>query len=680
MRIMVFILFFQVFLACAADQLVPTENLKIWLVADSVESSTDSFLSTIPNKSNSRYAANQIKIEYRPLYIKNFIENRPVISLSDMRGFSFGALRATTETTVYVGYYKEVHGQDTEFQIVKFEPDDILAKNQKAGFVLGIYNGMLSFHGKPGYSAAFTEFLMYDHLLTSEQDEKIRSYLRARYNLKNDKRYLKSNTLIGADGIIDVSNTVSLANKNMICAVAWVNNERVVPKKSVDLLRSYNYGEKWSKTTIRILGSEEFTGSISPFMYLSGSDILYFFYSKSDSGRKRIAYKFSDDNGYSWSEEILLDVSESVGDISIYQSIHFNGETLFLLKDSVNGPAILRSADIATSLKPNSVTWKLERIDSETLGSDVAGSISMLSHNGNVYCFFTDEDDFLKYISLIDGKDWSDPKKISNGDSYFRNPQKEGIYAVSDSSGILIFFRNNTGLKEEHSDTIWVAKGVHDGEDFIWGCPQIATYNYSYDTESSIEIRSIVNVDNDIKAAFTNSDSAYFCLIGEIVNSDIAPKGVGNFELKGRYDHKNIYDLPSLPSLLTGSVIIDLDSKKEILATDSVIFKIGDDDKKIVFFVEDSRFGLYLKNGKMSSILKTEQYSEEKDRNVVIEVDGNANIMRILVDGSMSNWHEPPVGGWAYFSSEIGQFAGQNKLTIPLNMHNNINKLSIHLR
>lgn len=675
---------FHVAMVFGESQDIPYEGIQVRLVADSVKSTTDFFLATMPNTSNTRYAVNQIKIEYRPLYIKDFVEHKPAVSLSDMRGFAFGALRPTTETAVYVGYYYEEQGSQPEFRIETFSPEDVLAKTAKNGFVLGIYDGMLAFHGQPGYTAAFSEFIMYGRKLTEGQDKQIRSYLKARYNLRNDSRHLRNNPTIIHSNLLNISNVVNGKEKTLICGAAIVNTEKRGKKKSVDLVRSYNSGGKWSRTIGRILEHEQTSEDVESFMYVSSTGVIYFFYCKSatDGGYKLVC-KYSIDEGYNWSEDKFIDQT--------YSSLKMNITTSFMLKKSVafavkrkgGSTILLLSEEIAYTNDPKDIKWDVCSKVGQAISIDgaVADNVALASYSDNLYCFFNTDDGFILQTSSIDnGQNWSEPHKVIVDGFELRNPAQADLFSYTDTSGIILCFRNRPQISPSQSDTVWTTRADFKNGQLEWNCPQIAFYSREFNEDATIDINSITRTDETLNSSITCGQAAYFCLFNDVTISDIVPQGAGVFELKDNYDKQESYSIPPLPSLLTNSFLIEMDATEYMLEDDQLIFKIGDEERKLVFFTENRRFGLFITDGKNSAVLKTTRFTESTKRRLIIEFDGKADIMRVLVDDSMTGWDINDSKGWAYFSAEIEQLTDSEELFIPFGVHKCISKLSVHYK
>ncbi len=662
---------------------IPFDNLQIWLQVDSVGSNSDFFLPSMRNMSNKRFAVNQVDLKYRPLYIRDFIQHRPAICLSDSRGFAFGTLRATEETAIYVGYYHEVAGRAAEFRIETFGPDDILDKTSKNGFVVGIYEGMLGFHGEPGYSSAFAEFIMYDRTLTAEQDRQIRSYLMGRYGLTFDSRYVRNSPAILLGSAASLSNVVTLKNKTMVCAAGVKQTEKRREQITLDLIRSYNHGGKWSQTIGQVLDADEYLMAAEPSLYMTSSGVLYCFYGeKQPDGRYKAAYKYSLDEGYNWSKVFYILNVVSDNAIRVAAPVLIGGQSIFCVSSSISSPILLISLNIDKETDPKNIIWKISTkpVDAvKAAGNAVFESVSLVVHKQDLWCFFGSTDGFVyQTVSADGGGAWSPVKKatyVSGRD--LRNPDMFKPYPFIAGGKLMLCFRNLPAAGSPQRDTIWLSEAVVDGDVLKWSQPRVCVYSREHSGDASMQISyAVISDPGMINAAVMCGDSAYFSQVN--MGGSVSPVGIGVLELKEGAFEDEFYNIAAVPSLIDGRIIINVDTAFNTLNDDVLLMRIGEDKNKIVLFTEKNRFGLYITDGYKSAVFKSIRYDTAAARSLMIDIDGSADIMRILVDGVSSAWDEGEGSAWVYFSAEIGRIMEEGQLFIPRSSHGYIKKLSLH--
>ncbi len=666
-------------LCLGSDKPVHTDGLQIWLSAEKVKSKTDLFLSTMPNVIDSRYAARQSQIKHRPLFIRDYVEHRPAVSLSDMRGFNFGHLTPTQEIKLYVGYYHKVTGKRTSFRIETFDYDDILAENIKNGFVFAVYDGILAFYGRPGQTATFAELLVYTEKLTEKQDKQIKGYLKARHSLRNDSRHIRSNAAISLASDF-ASNVVKLSDETLIAAAEIKESRRFKEQSSVELFRSYDHGEKWSQTITQILEAGKDDSHTKPYMYRNPSETIFFIYNKASENGYKIACKSSDDDGFHFSKEFELKNSLSEKPYTIADKILFTGTPAFIIKQQKTPIKLLLAEGIDSANNAANVNWQIRSDLHKSIGITPSSmtTAAFTNYGLKTYCFYSNDEGFIMQSSTEDGKQWTEPKKVRTESARLRNPNSTPLFLETIKNDIYLFFRNQPELKDTSRDTVWLTKGVMKDEQLTWNCPEPVFYSNEFFGSEQMEINSVILSQGKLKAGISCAGSIYFCPVEQLSLSEIVPLGVGVLELKDDFLKQQYYSIPPLPSLVTGSIVIDMNIKESVTDEDRLIFKIGDSSGRIVFFAEDNRFGLFVKDGDYSAVLKTSKFDGTDKRRLTIQFDGKVDIMRIFIDGKMTDWDNEGGQSWSYFPTSIDEIETNEKLFMPSETHRYLSRLGIH--
>lgn len=664
------------------DEVIPSKGLQMWLQADSVTATTDVFLATMRNMSNTRYAANQTEIKYRPLYIRDYIQNRPVVSLSDSRGFAFGTLRATEDMTVYVGYYHQVSDLPTEFRIETFNFADVQAQKSKNGFVMGVYDRMLAFHGEPGFKGAMCEFIMYDCKLTDEQDRQLRCYLNGRYSINFDRRYVKNSPLILGDNIVGISNAVQLKNKTYACAAEVVQLDKRRKRVSLELLRSYNYGQKWTLTIGTILEPDSYIPDVRPYLFVSKENVLYCFYTQRQEDEKfRIAFKYSSDEGYNWSAVIYPEPSLYSKAIEI-TSITENGAGIFV-SASADGGAFVFAAKKPAANEPQKI--QLEPVYAltdiiESLPELVTESFSITSRDDKIYGFFSTKGGFIYRIVTADGaKSWKAAGKLGTAEgTLLRNSPKEYPLAFSADNNVYVLFRNCPKPFEQNRDVLWLTKLQNDDDKAVCSQPQMCFYSTEFAKPAALQLKSAVMFnDGKVNAVIRLNDQAYF---GEVktASEPAAKEQTALLELPQGLNGIESYDISALPSLLSGGFTINLETVNDILDEDGLILKIGEDAGRVVLFTENRRFGIFITDTWKSAVLKSCRFEKTDARSLKVVVDGASDTAALIVDSQTAGWDDGDGSPWIFFSEQLGVINDIEKIYIPVAVHDNIKSLSVY--
>ena len=675
-----FMILLAVFCFCVQGaQDVPNENLQVRLVADSIKSTTDFFIAAMPNLSNSRYAANQTNIHYRPLYIRSFIEHRAVVSLADMRGFSFGTLRAPAETIAYLGYYYGTGSDETEFRIATFNSDDVAARTEKDGFTFGVFNGMLSIHGGHGYTAAFTEFLMYSRGVSETEDAQIRNYLNRRYRIRADRRHLRANPVVVSQNLIFASNATGFDDRTLVCAALVEDTQKRISTLSVDLLRSYNQGEKWSPAIGSIIEKDGAVADLEPFIYVNLEKAIYIFYCKpSDTGGYKLALRYSDESGYRWSEEFVVSEALSNNKMRVVKSFRFGEDMFFVVNRFSQPPFLLEAKNIMQAKTFAAIDWHCYQLPIKD--SDLS-NFALAVYDEKLFAIYNDSNNSLwqMFTDSISG-DWSTPQKVQSDGFDLYNPISMPIAIEAYQDGFMMLFRNSKQASPESKDTLWLTKSTIKNGRSNWSSPQIAVYSSEYGLDASMKINSIETFDGVVKANITCGNASYFCPIDAYKPLYILPEGVGVFELKGKYAVKPDYEIPPLPSLLSGNVILGIEISGDLLKEQRRVFTIGDDECGLSFYVRDGSLGARIADGADVVVIKTAKLEVGKKHNVVIELDGKADIVRILVDGKMSSSAEDARQSWAYLPPEIDKLKDTGMIHFAEGSHYFVNRLGLHYK
>jgi hypothetical protein len=213
-------------------------------------------------------------------------------------------------------------------------------------------------------------------------------------------------------------------------------------------------------------------------------------------------FKYSDDNGKTWSERYRLpmrksavdDMNQWKGDVQIFWGV---GKPVKVDKGMMFGFSRIGeymlefsegwfyfSRNIDKEKNPEKLKWKLLPEGDHGVRSPVWGSIQaehciVQLDNGNLCTSFrTTQGVPLESYSKDKGRSWSEPEPMKDYlGRNLRNPRANTkIWKVEENGKYLLWYHNHGEKNYYHRNPAWISGGVEKGGKIIWSQPELLLY------------------------------------------------------------------------------------------------------------------------------------------------------------------------------------------------------------
>lgn len=568
--------------------------------------------------------------------------------------------------------------------------------------------------------------------------------------LAQDIRNIKTGQVIPDEGYSDQPYVVITNDGAWLCVMTTGKGIEGEGGQHIIGVISRDKGRTWS-APIDIEPATGYEASwVVPFKTDYGRVYAFYTYNKSNlrevpnaaSFGKRVdtlgvyAFKYSDDNGQTWSKEryeIPMHVTPADRDNN------FGGETLFfwgVSKPIVHKGAVywgwnrvtrwgwpgvlvrsqghfMRGENILTERDPRRLRWRILPESDDGLRAPkgpIAEEINLVSLNdGGLYATYRTIDGYLCHAySRDDGRTWTPPAyaTFANGRP-IKHPRAYAPVWKLSNGNYLLWFHNHGGEavhREEWGrgsyyqsrNPVWVSGGVERNGRIEWSEPEILLYDDDPQVRMSypdlIEDGGRYYVTETQKSVARTHEIDPALLEGmwrQGARSSLVTRG-RRLDLRGAQVRQGaVFTMPALPKLGSGGgLTVELWLKMRELSPGQVIFDGRDAQGKGIALTFSDRFTLRLalSDGVRSSAwesdpgtfpgtLRTNQW-----QHVVVIVDGGPKIISFVVDGVLNDGGAARQYGWGRFDPGIVEVAPKPEITLAPALYGEIGALRVYDR
>ena len=330
----------------------------------------------------------------------------------------------------------------------------------------------------------------------------------------NDWRYLPNGSLLHADTYVDQPYVTILDDESWLCVYTTNAAHEGAKGQHVACRVSRDKGKTWGENVkIEEPGKESKSWAL-PYKTEYGRVYVFYNYNGDkihDLGeRKNIredilgwyCYKYSDDNGKTWSERYRLPMRKSAvdymnqwnGDVQIFWGV---GKPVKVDKGMMFGFARIGEymlefsegwfyycGNIETEKNPDKLKWELlpegdHGVRSPAWGGIQAEHCVMQLHNGDLCTSYrTTQGVPLESYSKDRGKTWSEPEPSKDYlGRNLRNPRANTKIWKSEVNGKYLLWYHNNGNKGFFiRNPAWISAGIEKDGKIIWSQPEILLY------------------------------------------------------------------------------------------------------------------------------------------------------------------------------------------------------------
>ena len=524
----------------------------------------------------------------------------------------------------------------------------------------------------------------------------------------HDWRDVKNGTSIFTNGYCDQPYVVVLENGKWLCVFTTNAGHEGSGGQHIVSSISEDNGKTWSQPVKIENPSTESASWAMP--YLTDYGRVYVFYDYNgdkihDLGnRKNIredmigwyCYKYSDDEGKTWSERHRLDVRTTNVDlindwagethimwgigkpVDVDEGMMFAftkigkymldySEGWFFRCDNINS-----EKDIA-KLKWVNLPESENGVKNDALGPINSEQNIFQMNNGSIYCMHrTVSGHPAESYSNDGGKSWTlpVPPKYTNGIE-LKNPRACPRIWKCKNDKYLFWYHNNGGKDFNLRNPAWISGGVEKDGKIIWSQPEILLYEDQVDVRMSYP--DLIEQNGKYWITETNKENArchpvpdgfFDILWSQFERNTITHDNLiiewETDELKS----KSILDIPqgNIDQYRLGFTfdfrikLTDIRAGQKLFTTKTV--------QGIDIIIQTAEYGsieIVIKDGK-----NTEKWNSDPglikaygEHCVTVSVDNGPKIIQFVIDGTVCNGRDFRQYGWARFSSNLSNIALQ---------------------
>ena len=533
-------------------------------------------------------------------------------------------------------------------------------------------------------------------------------------------------SIIPDENYADQPYVVVAKNKNWVCVLTTgPGSESQVGQHMVATISS-DQGKTWSP----LVNIEESDAPPSSWgiPYVTPYGRIYVFYTFNGDTIKSLndeplkhntelgwyCFKYSDDNGQTWSERHRIPMRKTTvdfinpwnGEVQLFwgiskpfshqNSMYFSFTKMGIHPQDMGEGFLYKSDNINTEKDASKLHWELlpegnTGISYTPLGITQEEHNVVPLNNGGLYCMYRTSEGYpANSYSTDNGKIWSTPEYATYADgSVIKNPRAcPRVFKTSNGKYLLWYHNNNIKGYKGHRNPVWISGGVEAEGKIKWSQPEVLLYgpegifgmsypdlveengNY-WITETQKTIARVHQIDKNLLEGLWNQGI-------EKRNTD---KGL--ILEKSNIPQQTKQLCPKLPDLKDGSLSVEILFDINELNPNQIILDNTDLNGNGIKVGMNSRrtVEITLQDGEIKASFDTDPGIVKEGRNhVVFVVDGEANLITSIVNGKLCDGGRYRFQGWSWFSSDIFLVNGNGYFRIASSFDGSVKKLRVYER
>jgi hypothetical protein len=543
-----------------------------------------------------------------------------------------------------------------------------------------------------------------------------------------DNRDISLGFSIYENGYMDQPYVSVLPNGNWLCLFTTGSASESRPGQHVVATTSTDQGRTWSNP----VDIEPNTGPLASWAmpYVTPYGRVYAFYDyngdniNSLNGKplKQVGelgwycYKYSDDNGQTWSERYRLPVRKTPVDfnndwkgevqllwgiakpIAVGGNMYFGFTKLGKFQQDLGEGWFFKSDNIDTEKDATKLHWQMLPDGDQGLRNPAFGSVQEEQNivslsKGDLYCMYRTTQGFPAHAYSRDGgHNWTMPEAASYtpGGKILKNPRACPRVFKCQNGKFLFWYHNHSGKDYTGRNPVWISGGVEKDGFIHWSQPEILLYDndpkgrgMSYPdlieqdgkywmTETQKVKGRVHRIDNSLlNDLWKQATTTALTRNGLVVNKTAAKP---NTSIR----------IPTIPNLKTGGFSLDLWLTFNDLQANQIVFDSRDQQGKGVWIATTDQQTLRLS---MSDGVRTEGWDTDpgslqvgKLHHVVFIVDGAPDIITVVVNGTLCDGGTTRQYGWGRFNPQLEDVNGNRKAQLAPSLHGQVNALKLYDR
>ncbi len=548
------------------------------------------------------------------------------------------------------------------------------------------------------YKGDIAEVLIYDRPLDEQELAQLKRYLVVEHGVSEDTRFIQNGVVILQESYADQPYVTKLTNGQWLAVTTVSPDIENSPERHLVLSWSSDQGQTWTEPVPAIEPPEELRQPSWATLFTTPFGRVYAFYNlNADEGPKPLyCYRYSDDNGMTWSERFLLPVRDTLFE-ELYGDVrHWGVDQPFVMGDSVyfgfakfqqlsprNGEGwLFRSDNLLTETNAHELNWDMLPFGDEGIRNPELGSLQE-EHNmvpledGAMYTVYRTIEGYAAHAYSRDGGEtWETPQfaTYEPGGRQIKNPRALPRVWQAPNGRYLLWVHNHDGrdipARNRNRNPAWVLGGREVDGTVYWSQPEVLLYGPA-DMLPGMSYPDFIEENGRYWVTHTEKSTARIHEIdGDLLdavweqheNHTMTHDGLVHMSRAEERTAAEDVSIGTMPDLLDGGITVEFSFRLDEWLVDETLLDTRDEQGRGWAVVTDEdgalRFELsdgYRHNEALSDpgVLTTGQW-----HHVAFVADGGPNLITVIADGQLLDGGEERQYGWFWFNPEMGDVTG----------------------
>ncbi len=536
-------------------------------------------------------------------------------------------------------------------------------------------------------------------------------------------------SIIPDEGYCDQPYVVKTLSREWLCVITTGPGGESQKGQHVCAIISSDQGKSWSKPIDIEKATDQMSSWATPYVTPYGRIYVFYNYNgdavfntpdgKPISNSALLGwycYKYSDDNGRTWSERYRLPLRKTTVDymnnwkgeaqlfwgiskpVEIGKSMYFALTKMGRYHADVGEGWFFKSDNIATEKNPEKLNWQLLPDGEQGLSTAGLGLVQE-EHNivglnsGGLYCVYRTNEGFpAQSYSKDGGKTWTKPEFMTYepGGQVVKNPRAcPRLFKCANGKYLLWYHNHNQVVRWQHRNPAWVSGGVEKDGVIHWSQPEILLYET--DSSARMSYPDLIEENGKFWITETQKEVAAVHAIDPLLLEGLWKQATfktiarsGLIAEKHDLTTTSEITVPKLPDLNAGGFAIDLWLHfNELKPGEILLDNLDSRGKGMSVTITDRRtLAVTLHDGKQTSSWDTDPgvIQTGKPQHVVFIVDGGPNIITTVVNGKLCDGGRYRPFGWTWFSGGLADINTSSPLKISPAGQNQIKNIRVYNR
>jgi hypothetical protein len=524
-----------------------------------------------------------------------------------------------------------------------------------------------------------------------------------------DWRNVKNGSSIFINGYCDQPYVVILNNGKWMCVFTTNAGNEGSGGQHIVSCTSQDHGKTWSEPVKIEMPAKESASWAMPYLTKYGRVYVFYDYNGDKihelNGKTNIredmlgwyCFKYSDDEGRTWSKRYRLDVLKTEvdfkndwkGEVQIMWGIGkpvdvdrgmmfaFTKIGQYLIDYSEGW--FFRCDNINTEKDPEKLDWSMLPDSQQGLKNEKLGPVNeeqniFQMNNGSIYCMHRTISGYpAESYSYNGGKSWTLPQvpRYENGIK-LKTPRACPRVWKCKNGKYLFWYHNNGSWNFNSRNPAWISGGIEKNGKIIWSQPEILLYEDKI--EKRMSYPDLIEQDGKYWITETNKEEArchevpsdFFDMIwSQFERNSIATENLLNEWTGDALKPKNILNISEKSAnQFQKGFTLDLRLELEDLAPGQVILNAGSKNGKTVELrtAEYGSVEIVMKDGNNTDSWNSDPglITAYGQHCISVTVDNGPEIIQFVVDGMVCNGRDFRQYGWGRFKVNMEDFSFNN--------------------